>query len=52
MFLIHQNISFIMLIPIILVLIFIIATFSISRRENLGEFKNSLANISNIDNLK
>ena len=52
MFLIHQNISFIMLIPIILVLIFIIATFSISRRENLDEFNNSLANISNIDNLK
>ena len=52
MFLIHQNISFIMLIPIILVLIFIIATFSISRRENLDEFNNSLENISNIDNLK
>ena len=51
-FLIHQNITAIMLIPVILVLILIVSVFTISKRENLEELKNSLLNISNIDNLK
>jgi len=52
MFLIHQNISVIMLIPIPLVILLIVLVFSISKRENLNELINSLENISNIDNIK
>ena len=52
MFLIHQNISVIMLIPIPLVILFIILVFSISKREKLNELNDSLSNISNIDNIK
>ena len=51
-FLIHQNITAIMLIPVILVLTLIASVFAISKRENLEELNNSLLNISNIDNLK
>ena len=52
MFLIHQNITVIMLIPVSLVILLLVLVFSISRRENLNELNNSLLNISNIDNLK
>ena len=52
MFLIHQNISVIMLIPFPLVILLIVLVFSISKRENLDSFKNSLLNISSIDNIK
>jgi len=52
LFLIQQNITIVMLIPIILVFILIVSVFSISRRESLEELNNSLLNISNIDNLK
>ena len=52
MFLIHQNISFIMLIPAMLVLALIFSVFVVSRRENLDELNNSLENINNIENLK
>ena len=52
MFLIHQNISVIMLIPIPLVILLIILVFSISKREKLNELNDSLSNISNIDNIK
>ena len=52
MFLIHQNISAIMLIPIPLVLLLLVLVFSISKRENLNELNNSLENISNIDSIK
>jgi len=52
MFLIHQNISIIMLIPIILALALIASVFMISKRENMEEFKNSLANIDNISEIK
>ena len=52
MFLIHQNITAIMLTPVILVLTLIISVFAVSKRENLEELKNSLLNILNIDNLK
>ena len=51
-FLIHQNITAIMLIPVILVLTLIASVFVVSRRENLEELNKSLLNISNIDNLK
>ena len=52
MFLIHQKISFITLIPIILVVVLLVSVFTISKRENLPELKDSLSNISNIDKLK
>ena len=51
-FLIHQNITAIMLIPVILVLTLIVSVFVVSKRENLEELNKSLLNISNIDNLK
>ena len=52
MFLIHQNISAIMLIPIPLIVLLIILVFYISKRESLDEINNSQLNISNIDNIK
>ena len=52
MFLIHQNITLITLIPIPLVILLLILVFSTSKRENLSELNNSLSNISNIENLK
>ena len=52
MFLIHQNISAIMLIPLPLVVLLLVLVFSISKRENLNELNNSLDNISNIDSIK
>jgi len=51
-FLIHQNITAIMLIPVILVLALIASVFALSKRENLEELNNSLLNINNIDNIK
>ena len=51
-FLIHQNITSIMLIPVILVLTLIASVFVVSKRENLEELNKSLLNILNIDNLK
>ena len=52
LFLISQNISLITLIPIPVIIVMIIAVFSISNRENISEFKNSLTNITIIENLK
>ena len=52
MFLIHQNISAIMLIPIPLIVLLIILVFYISKRESLDEINNSQLNISKIDNIK
>ena len=52
LFLIHQNISAIMLIPIPLIILLIVLVFSISKRENLELLNNSLLNVSSIDNIK
>ena len=52
MFLIHQNISAIMLIPIPLTILLIFLIYFISKRESLEDFNNSLNNINNIDNIK
>ena len=51
-FLVHQNISIIMLLPIIFVIVMIISIFIISKRENIEEFRNSLKNILFIEELK
>ena len=47
-----ENISIITLIPIPLVIIMIVLVFSISTRENITEFNDSLTNISTIESLK
>ena len=52
MFLIHQKISIIMLIPLVLVLVLIASVFRVSKRESLDKLNNSLSNILNIDNFK
>jgi len=52
MFLIHQKITLIMLIPITLVVVLVTSVFVISKRENLEELNNSLSNINSIDNIK
>ena len=52
MYLIHQSISVIMFIPVLLIILLIVLVFSISRRENLEALNNSLLNISGIDNVK
>ena len=51
-FLIHQNITLIMFIPVILVVILVTSVFVISKRENLEELNNSLSNINSIDKIK
>tara|TARA_B000000437_G_scaffold116824_1_gene84988 strand:- start:356 stop:1225 length:870 start_codon:yes stop_codon:yes gene_type:complete len=52
LFLIHQNISAVMLIPIPLIILLIVLVFSISKRESLELLNNSLLNVSSIDNIK
>jgi len=50
--LILENITYITSIPLILVVIFVISVIGISKRENIEEYKNSLLNINNIENIK
>ena len=52
LFLVSQNISLITLIPVPLIILLIFSVFSISSRENITEFNNSLTNISTVENLK
>ena len=49
---ISQSISYITLIPLIMLFIFVVSCFITSSRENLHALKNSLSNISNIDTVK
>ena len=50
-FLIYPNLSFVTLIPLFVLILFNLIVFKISSRENYNDYKNSLTNISNIDNL-
>ena len=50
--LIKSHASIIMLMPFVFLLIMIYSISSLSMRENMDEFKNSLKNINNIENLK
>ena len=49
--LMSENISIITLIPVPLVIVMIVLVFSISTRENITEFNDSLKNIITIENL-
>jgi glycosyltransferase involved in cell wall biosynthesis len=51
-YLIKSNVSIIMLTPFILLLIMIYSISSLTMRENIEEYKNSLKNITNIESLK
>jgi len=51
-FLVYQNISIIVLIPVFLVFLLVVLAFLVSKRESLDEINNSLSNISNIDQIK
>jgi len=51
-FLVHQNITLVMITPILLVVVMLTSVFIISKRESLEKLNNSLLNILNIDNLK
>ena len=52
MFLIYQNITIVMLIPVISVIAMIVAVFLISKRESIDGLKKSLENVLNIENIK
>ena len=52
LFLMTDNISIITLIPVVAVIIMLISVIILSGRENIIEFKNSLENIKNIEQLK
>ena len=52
LFLISENLSYITSLPLIAVIMLVISVLGISKRENLEEYKNSLENIQNIENLK
>ena len=52
MFLIHQYITSIMLIPVALIIVLLVFVFSISKRENLEDLNDSLINIENTDRIK
>ena len=49
---ISNFISFVTLIPVVVIIALNAMIFTLSARENLDEYKNSLTNISNIDTIK
>ena len=49
---ISNFISFVTLIPVVVIIVLNAMIFTLSARENLDEYKNSLTNISNIDTIK
>jgi len=51
-FLIKSNFSIITMIPIVLVIIFVIVIFKLSKRENIEEYNKCLENISDIEIVK
>ena len=52
LFLIYEKISVITLIPILLIIIFVLSVFLISKRESLENYKNSSRNIFDVKNIK
>ena len=51
-FLIYEKISVITLIPILLIIIFNLFVFIVSKRENLNDYKNSIKNIFDVKIIK
>ena len=51
-FLIYEKISVITLIPILLIIIFNLLVFIVSKRENLDDYKNSIKNIFDVKIIK
>ena len=51
LFLVFNNLTFITLIPILLIVIFLFTILKISSRESIHQLNNSLKNFSSIDNL-
>ena len=51
-FLIKSNFSIVTSIPIVLIIIFVIAIFKLSKRENMEEYNKCLENISDIEIVK
>ncbi len=49
LFFISSNFSYIALLPVLVIFIFLFLIFKISLRENIEEFNNSLENISSVD---
>ena len=52
LFLIYEKISVITLIPILLIFIFNLLVFIVSKRENLDDYKNSIKNIFDVKIIK
>ncbi len=52
LFLIYEKISVITLIPILLIIIFNLLVFIVSKRENLDDYKNSIKNIFDVKIIK
>ena len=52
LFLIYEKISVITLIPILLIIIFNLLVFMVSKRENLEDYKNSIKNIFDVKIIK
>ena len=52
LFLIYEKISVITLIPILLIIIFNLLVFMVSKRENLEDYKNSIKNIFDVKIVK
>ena len=52
LFLIYEKISVITLIPILLIIIFNLLVFIVSKRENLEDYKNSIKNIFDVKIIK
>ena len=52
LFLIYEKISVITLIPILLIILFNLSVFVVSKRENLEDYKNSIKNIFDVKIIK
>ena len=52
LFFLPQNLSFIMLLPVFTLIIFVVAIIKISFRENINELKKALQNVKEIEILK
>ena len=52
LFFIYEKISVITLIPLLLIIIFNLLVFIVSKRENLDDYKNSIKNIFDVKIIK